>query len=48
MVIHLTPIARRTFVKALVALIVTISANRHSQGDEDSEQCQKTHGEYES
>ncbi|KAG1871623.1 hypothetical protein F4604DRAFT_1925985 [Suillus subluteus] len=37
-----------TFVKALVALIRAISANRDSKGDEDSEKCQKTHGRYES
>ncbi|KAG1813869.1 uncharacterized protein BJ212DRAFT_1588454 [Suillus subaureus] len=41
MVIHLTFIARPTFVKALVALICTISANRDSKGDENCENLQK-------
>jgi hypothetical protein len=47
MAIHLTFIAGRAFVKALVALILTISAHGHYKGDENSEKCQKTHDEYE-
>lgn len=39
---------RPTFIKALIALISAICANRYGKSDENSEKCQKTHGGYES
>lgn len=48
MAIHLTFIAWPAFVKALVALILTVGAHGHDKGDENSEKCQKTHDGYES